>query len=94
MSYDICSHCGKPSFRCECGIRKPLEDMTEPELRSLMTRCGDALKTVLGAKTQFALVVFDDPKVAQYISSCTRDTMILAMRETADRLERRQDVPR
>lgn len=73
---------------------KFLQDMAEPELRALMIRCGDSLKWHLGKKTQFALLVFDDPKVAQYISSCTRDTMIEALREAADRLEANQDVRR
>ncbi len=45
-------------------------------------------------KVMFALVIFDDPAIAQYISSCNRADMIKAMRETADRLEKRQDVSR
>lgn len=73
---------------------KPLEEMTEPELKEIMTRCANSLRWHLGKKTQFALIVFDDPKVAQYISTCTRETMIEAMRETADRLAKKQDVPR
>jgi len=73
---------------------KRLEDMTEPELRELMVRCGCAVKKELGGMSQFALVVFDDPKIAQYISTCTRESMIEAMRETAERLARNQDVTR
>jgi hypothetical protein len=42
----------------------------------------------------FVLVLFNDPKVAQYVSNCTRESMIEAMRETADRLERNLDVKR
>lgn len=81
---------------------KRLEDMTEAELAALLSDCARAVMDVLragvvtadGSRHQFALVVFDDPRVAQYVSSCTRGSMIEAMRETADRLERNQDVPR
>ena len=73
---------------------KQLQHMTEPELRKLMTDCGNAVRDVLGRRSQFCLVVFDDPKIAQYIATCTRESMSEAMRETANRLERRQDVPR
>jgi hypothetical protein len=77
---------------------KQLEHMTEPELRELMT----ALAKAIEAKTQdlkvekplFVLVLFNDPKVGQYISNCRREDCIKAMRETASRLEKRQDVPR
>jgi hypothetical protein len=77
---------------------KHLEDMTEPELRTTMNamargvvRMSEVLKV---DKPLFVLVLFNDPKVAQYVSNCTRESMIAAMRETADRLERNQDVPR
>lgn len=73
---------------------KKLENMTEPELKRLMIECGDSLRQVLGRETQFVLVVFDDPKVAQYIATCERGSMIEAMRETANRLEAKQDIPR
>lgn len=76
------------------SVTKPLEDMTEPELRELLTRCGNALKGILGTKSMWVLLVFDDPAVAQYIATCERRSVIEAMRETADRLERKQDVPR
>lgn len=79
---------------------KTLKDMTEPELADVMTRAARAVERELppGAgprgRSMFVLVVFDDPEVAQYISTCQRETTIEAMRETADRLERRQDVTR
>ncbi len=75
-----------------------LEDMTEPELGFMMTQMASAIEVVakvLGVeKPHFCLVVFNDPKVAQYIANCERADIIKSMRETADRLERRQDVPR
>ena len=79
---------------------KCIEHMTEPELRELMQSCGAAIGEVLhnrfgyDLRPKFALVLFNDPRGAQYISSCHREDMIKALRETADRLERRQDVPR
>jgi hypothetical protein len=78
--------------------KQRLEDMTEPEIKELMTDCAQALKYQLARRVfgtpQFALVVFNDPKIAQYISTCERSTMIEAMRETAGRLERKEDVTR
>ncbi len=75
-----------------------MEDMTEPELRDLMTSLAQQIEMIgrqrLDKKPLFALVVFNDPKVGQYICNCERETMIEALRETAERLEKRQDVPR
>ena len=77
---------------------KRLEDMTEPELKRLMTTVAKAIEHTaanLGVeKPLFALVMFNDPKVAQYIGNCRREEIILSMRETADRLERKEDVTR
>jgi len=78
---------------------KRLEDMTEPELRDLMNTMGRAIECVavdeFGVeKPLFALLLFNDPKVAQWMSNCQRGDVIAAMRETADRLERNQDVTR
>lgn len=79
---------------------KPLIDQDEEELRETMLRAARAVEAVLppGAgprgRSMFVLVVFDDPQIAQYISSCRREDTIAAMRETADRLEQREDVTR
>lgn len=79
-------------------MKKRLEDMTEPELGELMTNTARILEMFWEhcgvEKPHFALVVFNDPAIAQYIGNCEREDMIRAMRETADRLERRQDVVR
>lgn len=76
-----------------------LEEMTEPELRELMRGCADAIEmtctTVFGiGKPHFALLLFNDPVVAQYIGNCRREDIIKSMRECADRLEAREDVTR
>lgn len=75
---------------------KQLEDMTEPELRSLTTGILNAVEASLPGGTLFA-VLFWPPGthgIAQYGSNAKRSGMIDALRETADRLELRQDVIR
>jgi len=75
-----------------------LEDMTEPELQRLCHMEGQAVEQVAAAlsveKPLFVLLLFNDPKVAQYVCNCRREDVIKAMRECALRLEGRQDVPR
>jgi len=75
---------------------KHLDDMTEPELRDLTTRCLNAVKDRLPTDTGFVLLFFPfgGPGVSQYGSNCNRSDMITALREAANRLERRQDVTR
>lgn len=73
-----------------------LEDMTEPELRAVFDYVGEGVlhslrnagvDSVDGGPNRFVLVVFDDPKISQYVSSCSRDSMILALKEMVARLE-------
>lgn len=75
-----------------------LEDMTEAELRPLLDTMGKTLELVAAKfgveRPYFALLLFNDPKVAQYVCNCRRADVIQAMRECADRLESREDVPR
>ena len=77
---------------------KRLEDMTEPEIGELMAAMGNqitAVCAVLGVQRPlFTLLLFNDPAIAQYMSNCERSPMIRALRETADRLEAREDVTR
>ena len=87
---------------------KKLVDMTEPELKLLMMLCARTVENFLtmatmivdahdGPRTtppQFVLLVFDDPKVAQYISSCQREDVIVALHEAANRLEAGEDIQR
>jgi hypothetical protein len=75
---------------------KPLEDMTQPELRHLTTQILDAVKARLPADTGFCVLFWPvgTHGVAQYGSNANRADMIACLRETADRLERREDVPR
>jgi hypothetical protein len=79
-------------------VKKRLEGMTEVELRELMTAMGNQIKVVSAVMEVepplFVLVLFNDPALGQYISNCRREDVVKAMRETADRLERREDVTR
>jgi hypothetical protein len=77
---------------------KKLEFMTEPELKDLMNALGNKLVETCAAKgvekPLFALLLFNDPKVAQYIANCHRDDVIEAMRTCANRIEGKQDIER
>lgn len=75
---------------------KKIEDMTEPELRELTTRICRGVSEKLPAMTGFCVLFWPigTHNVAQYGSNCHRVDMVTALRETADRLERREDVPR
>lgn len=65
----------------------------------------EALRHIAGAieytinhefgKMGFALLVFDfhKPGISNYISNAKRSDMITTLRETADRLEKNQDIP-
>lgn len=41
----------------------------------------------------FILFEFNEPGISNYISNADRSDMIKTLRETADRLEKNQDVP-
>jgi hypothetical protein len=75
-------------------MARKLCDMTEPELKQYMQLLGEATSAVVPAGTLFVLLVFDEPGLVQYVSSADRSDIIKAMRECADRLEAREDVPR
>lgn len=68
-----------------------IKNMTEPEIRELMSKAAQAVSAVTGG-SHFVLLVFDDPEIAQYVSNCEREDIIKAMYECADRLRQNQDV--
>lgn len=86
------------ALRLNRGAPKRMEDMTEPELRTLFNGFGGVIKNRLiinvAGDPQFCLLIFNDPKVAQYISSCARETMVKALRKAADRIEKNEEVRR
>lgn len=75
-----------------------IEDMDEPQLGNLMSVAALMLDTYFlsetGEKPMFALLVFNDPALGQYVGNCNRQDMVKAFRESADRLESREDVTR
>ena len=81
---------------------KPLKDMTEPELRKFFRDLAIDIEEKLPAgpsahgKCLFFLIVNEtiEPGIAQYVSNVVRHDAVKMLRETADRLENRQDVTR
>lgn len=77
-----------------------LKDMTEPELNWYFREMAAMIEGVLppGPSARdtclFAMLVMDESNIAQYVSNVQRADMIKMLRETADRLEKRQDVTR
>lgn len=63
------------------------------EEHELMTKTAKLLKELFNGYG-FALIVFDfhKPGISNYVSNAQRKEMIMALRETAERLEKRQDV--
>ena len=68
--------------------------MIEDIMRLLAAGINGVLKDN-GMPKGFALIVFDfhEPGVGNYISNASREDMIKSLRETADRLEKKQDIP-
>lgn len=75
-----------------------LEDLTEPELAYVCNMTAKSIETMFRIlqieRPLFALLMFNDPRIAQWVSNCDRKDVIMAMRACADRLERQQDVTR
>jgi len=73
---------------------KRLRDMTEKDISVCMNEIANRVRDSLPEKTLFFCLAFDDPGVAQYVSNANSKDIIEAMRETATRLERGQEIPR
>lgn len=73
-----------------------LSGMGEADLKETMQAAADAVVRIMPRRTLFVVLAADPggPGVAQYISNARRPDMIRFLRETADRLERREDDPR
>lgn len=75
---------------------RTLDNMTEPEITEYTTNCGIAIEYVAEKmdieQPLFIVVLFNDPRVAAYVSNCDPLTTIEAMREVANRLEKREDI--
>lgn len=64
------------------------------ETREAMNAFAQTI-TELFPELGFALLIFDfnSPGMSNYISNAERATMVLALREAAERLARAQDIP-
>jgi hypothetical protein len=73
-----------------------MDEMTEPELGDLMASCARKVQATLPPLTGFVILAFEfsSPGISQYVANGQRADIVKALREAADRLERRQDVPR
>lgn len=74
--------------------RKPLRDMTEPELGRMMNDCARAIERVLPPKTLFVAIAFDGDGIGQYIANVNRSDAVKSLREFADGLESKAEVSR
>jgi hypothetical protein len=67
----------------------------EKQLRELAKMLDEALRTMYPERMGFALIVFEfhKPGISDYVSNAEREQMVTALRESADRLEKREDIP-
>lgn len=80
----------------------PIKDMKEPELRKYFTWLAKKIETDLPpgpnprGKCLFFLVVCDtcEDGVGQYVGNMEREGAIKLLRETADRMEKNEDITR
>lgn len=72
-----------------------LQRHIENVLRRLATALDPIVVDCLGPEMGFALVVFEfnRPGIGHYISNARRSDIIEALRELADRLEAKEDIP-
>lgn len=70
-------------------------EKAEKLMRDLYNLMEAILEEECEEKMGFALIVFPFGKeqIANYISNVMREDMIKTMRETADRLEKKEDMP-
>lgn len=81
---------------------RELRDMTEPELGEYFTQLAELIESVLppgpsaSGRCLFALIVTDTegPGIGQYVSNIQREGIVKLLRETVNRLESREDIPR
>ena len=72
-----------------------MKDMNEPELEHYINLLMSATQQVIPPDVEgFMVVLFCADGITQYGSSITRETAVPALRELADRLERREGIER
>lgn len=72
----------------------------QQEIEEFLRYLASAIECSIGLKFNkeeigFALLLFEfnNPDIGNYISNANRKDMIKSLRETADRLEKNQDIP-
>jgi len=75
----------------EIEKQKQIEEI----MQGLAAGTQDVINEHIGGGMGFAIIVFEfhKPGISNYISNAKRADMIKALRETADRLEKQQDIP-
>jgi len=71
----------------------------QKQIEEFMTTMGEGIDDMIldeFGKMGFALIIFEFncPGISNYVSNAKRGDMITALRETADRLEKNQDIPK
>lgn len=68
----------------------------EKDLREIATKINYELESLYDKKMGFALIIFEfsDVGIGDYVSNAQRSGMIKALRECADRLEAKEDIPK
>ena len=98
--------CGARSYMKDINLTPPpkAKDSAVNEIER-QQHIEECLKHIAGAiehtiehefgRMGFALLVFEfnKPGISNYVSNARREDMIKSLRETADRLENRQDIP-
>ena len=75
---------------------KTLDDMTEPELRVVMQRVAKACDDALPPRSGFIVLAapFHQGGSAQYVSNAERTDCLSWLKETVERFEQHEEVPR
>lgn len=68
----------------------------EKDLTELAAQIQAALEDLYGKQMGFALTIFEfyNPGIGDYVSNAQRSDMVKALRECADRLEAKEDIPK
>lgn len=87
--------CDKLAAIVPASYDKKLQDMTEPELREHMSHQLQYIKSCQTEDTIGSmLIIFGADKITQYGATVDPETAPQALRELADRIERRETVKR
>jgi hypothetical protein len=74
-------------------VTKADYDKTKDMMKGIARGIEFSLEKIYGRKLGFTLLVFEfnKPGISNYISNAERESMIIGLRESADRLENKED---